>query len=450
MTEQIAGFDVEHLHGPVEISCTENELIVLCTVSNGLPWVKSFVEHYFSLGVKHIVLLDNDSTDGTVEACSRYDGVTVLCTKAPYKTHQLHMRRYLIDRFGNEGWSLFVDMDEHFDYPYSDIIPLDSLLGYLNSKAYTAVTAQMLDMFAESPLSVRKHKPVETWKAEHRFYDISDVKRINLPEEGDLLRRNVFESDEVAVRLRGGVRERVFGFSPFLTKYPLTFSDGTIQGRQRPHKIFNARIADLTCVLFHYKFYGLSLQGYWKTSIDMKDKENPQRRRVYEQYMESLEDDTDLQIKRESAKEISSVNELLENGFLVASEDYLSWVNAEEEGRLSLAAPESEPRALAEALLESRRQERPKTLKLGRLKHQLGDRDAKVQALEKQLHERRQEIDRLQTKLQNSRRNEQGLSRKLGRLEQQLEDVRNSRVWKLGENLRHIKLRLQGLRGSSR
>jgi hypothetical protein len=158
MTSQIGVFDVEHLHGPEEISYAEDELIVVCLVRDGLPWVKSFVEHYFSLGVKHIVFLDNDSTDDTVDACSRYDGVTVLRTKAPYKEHEGDMTRYLVDRFGKGRWTLYVDIDELFDYPYSDVVGLDSLLGYLNNKSYTAVMARMLDMFPEKLLSNRTHE----------------------------------------------------------------------------------------------------------------------------------------------------------------------------------------------------------------------------------------------------------------------------------------------------
>lgn len=50
MTAQVCGFDLEHLHGPEEVSYAEDELVVVCLVRDGLPWVRSFVEHYFSLG----------------------------------------------------------------------------------------------------------------------------------------------------------------------------------------------------------------------------------------------------------------------------------------------------------------------------------------------------------------------------------------------------------------
>lgn len=450
MTAQVCGYDVEHLHGPEEIFYAKNELIVVCLVKDGLPWVRSFVEHYFSLGVKHIVFLDNGSTDGTVDACSRYDGVTVLRTKAPFRGNEGNMRRYLIDRFGKGRWSLCVDMDELFDYPYSDIVALDSLLGYLNSKSYTAVTGRMLDMFPEELLSNRAHELDEAWQEAHRFYDISGLERVRMSEDDDVLRNNVFDSDEVAVRFRGGIRDNVFGLHPNLTKYPLVFSDGTLR-HFGVHQVRNARVSDFTCVLFHYKFYAFSLQEYWRKALEHKNNKNRlKRRHVYEQYLEVLEKKPNLQLKRETSREISGVNDLLENRFLVASEDYIGWVDAEEERSLSQAPPQSDPRALVEALVESRRRERAKTLTVGRLEQRLldlerslSDRDRRIQELEKQLRNRGQ-------KLQRSKHKQRNLSKRIGALEQQLKDVRASRVWKLARRLHRVKVKMKSLRRTSR
>src|SRR5215210_6417977 len=69
--------NVEHVDGPEEVAIEPDELVVLCLVRDGRPYVRSFLEHYASMGVKHMVFLDNGSTDGTVEALQEYDDVTV-------------------------------------------------------------------------------------------------------------------------------------------------------------------------------------------------------------------------------------------------------------------------------------------------------------------------------------------------------------------------------------
>src|SRR5919107_5356403 len=181
-TRRFVHFNVEHLHGPEEIEYEKEELVVVCLVRDGRPYVRSFVEHYTSMGVKHLVFLDNGSTDGTVEALKKYQNVTVLRTELSFRSYQYPMKQYLIERFGWGRWSLYVDIDELFDYPYSDVVSLDSLLKYLNERSYTAVVAQMLDMFPEEPLSdvsSEEEEEDEPLKERHRFYDISNIRRQN-------------------------------------------------------------------------------------------------------------------------------------------------------------------------------------------------------------------------------------------------------------------------------
>jgi hypothetical protein len=462
MKEQIAGFEVERVLGPEQIPYKKDELIVLCLVRDGEPWVRSFAEHYFSLGAKHIVFLDNDSTDDTVSVASEYDNVTLLRTKLPFGAGvgdtegQDLMRRYLIERFGRNRWSLCVDIDELFDYPYSDVIGLDSLLGYLDSKSYTAVTAQMLDMFPEK-LSVNSTQEIgRELKDEYRFYDLSRIDRSRMRKDKDASRNNIIESDEVAVRVRGGIRDNVFGFKPLLTKYPLLFSDGTVE-HIRVHSIRNARVADLTCVLFHYKFYAFALQDYWYRAIEHKRGRGPFMERRYEKYAEVLEKNPELQLKLESSREIASVNDLLENGFLVSSEDYIGWVNIEEEKNLWQADPQSKPDGLAEPFLESRRRERAKTLTMGRLEQRLLEhrrqeqtKEQKIEKLKQQKRKQGRDISELEKrilnqgqKIQRLRHRRQRLTKQNNRLKQQLADVAVSRAWKLVQRLRHIKGRLK-------
>ncbi|MEC4819993.1 MAG: glycosyltransferase, partial [Scytonema sp. PMC 1069.18] len=74
---------IRHIYGLKEINYAIDELIVLCVVRNGELYIKSFIEHYLTLGVKHIVFLDNNSTDGTIEIARKYHKVTILQTKCP-------------------------------------------------------------------------------------------------------------------------------------------------------------------------------------------------------------------------------------------------------------------------------------------------------------------------------------------------------------------------------
>src|SRR5215210_9452075 len=255
--DKILHSSIDHLHGPEEVPYGEDELVVVCLVRDGRPYVKSFVEHYRSLGAKHLFFLDNNSTDGTVEALKNYNNVTVLQTMLPYKEYKHLMKQYLIGRFGRKDrWCLCVDIDELFDYPYSNVVGLDSFLGYLTKKSYTAVAAQMLDMFPEEPLSGREENlEEEPLKERHRFYDISNINRTSVKDLYHLHgRNNTLESDEIEI-FRDGIQNTIFGSRLYLTKHPLMFTDGRIKLSDRSsHWVDNANIADISCVLLHYKF----------------------------------------------------------------------------------------------------------------------------------------------------------------------------------------------------
>lgn len=480
-TEQIGGFEVEHLCGPEEIAYRDDELVVVCLVRDGEPWVRTFVEHYITLGARHLVFLDNNSGDGTVSAASEYDNVTVLRVALPFDADvdgtrgQVVMRKYLIERFGKGRWSLCVDIDELFDYPYSDVIGLESLLGYLDSKSYTAVVAQMLDMFPERSLLELADGPDEPLKEVHRFYDISGLERVSRKERSRRLSTDniTLESDEIEW-FSGGLRRTIFDLpGPWLTKYPLVFYDGNLEPVP-PHGVRNARIADLSCVLFHYKF----LKNFREQAVRaVREEQYHSKSRAYKSYLDTLERNPELRLRLESSKEIVSVNELLESRFLVASEDYIDWVDAEEERSFSSGALQAEPGISAEAFLRSRRRERAMTLRVGKLEHQLlvrgrqhkrqkvaksrrirtlqrklGERVQEMQELEKQVIDREQQITVQERKLRDRGRRLRGLKRRTqhlkqqnNRLKQQIENIETSRIWRVISIIHRVKTHLSSL-----
>src|SRR5215216_1027265 len=429
MTEQVLRSSIEHLHGPEEVDYEPDELVVVCLVRDGRPYVKSFVDHYRSLGVKHLFFLDNNSTDGTVEALKNYENTTVLRSKLPFKEYDVPFKQYLIGRFGRKDrWCLCADMDELFDYPYSDVIGLGSLLGYLSGNSYTAVVAQMLDMFPEEPLSGREgNLEDEPLKERHRFYDISNLKRVSI-KKNPRLRNNTLQSDEIET-FRNGIDNTVFGTEPLRTKFPLVFTDGRIKPFDRSsHWVDNAKIADITCVLLHYKF----LDGYFhkRTMQAVQEESHYKNSRGAKKHLEVLNRNPTLQLKRESARELKGVNDLVENGFLVVSEEYMMVVYQEEERKGAEhnlrgergGGPEDEA-----ALYRARAQAKAQSLRAQRLKRHLKE-------LREQNH---REVERLSSKLARFRKKNRNLT-------QQLQSIRASRSVRLLNKLARIRARMLG------
>ena len=461
----ILHFNIEHVHGPEEVNYGPDELVVVCLVRDSRPYVKSFVEHYLSMGAKHLFFLDNGSTDGTVEALKEYDHLTVLRTGLPYKRYKGAMKQYLIERFGRGRWSLCVDIDELFDYPYSDVVGLGSLLRYLNERSYTAVVAQMLDMFPEEPLSKAASEEDEPLKERHRFYDISNINaeyysNIDVHSARDhwAYRRacgtgNVLANEEIEV-YRDGIQSTVFGGAPPLTKHPLVFVDEKIKPMDpSAHSVSEARIADFTCVLFHYKFL-----NYLYELIRRAAREDRYGNTRYKRWLGVLEKTPNLLIKGESARELESVNELVDNGFLAVSKEYMLLVYDEERkkgaghaallGEPGAGGPQDEA-AFYKAKAEAEAEAKVQSLRALRLERHLEQLREQTQREAEQLREQHQrQIEKLQGQYQ---KRIEKLGRRLARIKKQnrvltnqLQSVQVSRSRRLLNKLGRIRAKVLG------
>jgi len=407
--------NIQCLHGPETVDYAKDELVALVLVRNGHSYVKAFVEHYFSLGVKHLVFLDNGSTDGTTEALKEFDNVTVLRTGVPYKTYNVAMKRYLIERFGRERWTLSLDMDELFDYPYSDVVSLKSLLGYLNDNRYTAVVCYMLDMFSEKPLS--EYDAAETdepLKERYRFYDISEIRTQSYRAVGDI--GNVISNEEIEV-LQGGVQRKVFHVSPLLTKHCLLFLDEELRPMDlSDHWAGGARVADFAGVLLHYK---LSANLYGLVRREMEERRYISRHGKYEKYAKVLEGPEGALLKGETAKELGSVNDLVGSRLSAVSREYMRFVEGEEQTS-DRSSEESRLERVYEAFFNARSQVAADGKRIRDLERQLAElrsgRSEKETAVRRAQNEQR----RLELRLENELKIQQNLRARAEKAEKRL------------------------------
>jgi len=417
---------LERLHGPAEIPRQEDDLVVLCLLRDGMSHLKTFVEHHFSLGAKHLVFLDNGSTDGTIEALKEFDNVTVLRTRRPYRTYQVSMKQYLVERFGQGRWTLYADVDELFDYPYSDAVSLKPLLGYLNENRYTAVVTHMLDVFPEDPLSESAEAPEGgSLKERHRFYDLADVIVRDYSEAEGL--DNVVANGGIGI-YQGGVQKRLFGISPMLTKHSLVFLDGKLRPMDlSDHFAGGARVADFTGILLHYK---LSSGLFGMVRREVEERSYPNRFGKYDKYAKVLEEAPELSIRSQTSRELRSVNELAHSGFLTVSEEYMALVDREDR-KIS-----EEPRALLKALSEANKALGPGAWRTANLQGREAGKDQwRVEQL-------RGELDREGRKAEHLERQVYNLKEYTGNLERQLRAMRSSKLWRLLTFIGRVRARL--------
>jgi len=257
----IVARDMHHISGPKGLRLSPDEAVVTCVVKNGEFYIKNFIEHYFRLGFRHIFFLDNGSTDRTVSIARSYANVSICMSALPIDGHQGPFKAYLAETSSKGGWCLDADIDEFFDFPFSAQIGLRDFLGYLNETHSTAVITQLLDMFSDRPMNELPREQDGDLAEVYPFYDLAEISRLGY-REAPLTARfgagNLVSASDT-VLLFGGIRKRLYGNNCLLTKHSL-FVPSAVEAFPHVHFVNHARLADVSCVMRHYKLTSTALE----------------------------------------------------------------------------------------------------------------------------------------------------------------------------------------------
>jgi hypothetical protein len=222
--------------------------VVVCLLQNGEFFVDDFMKHYLELGFKHFVFIDNCSSDDTIAKLQQYE-VTILSCDLPYKEYKYYYKQYLVKQYAKNRWSLYVDIDELWEYPFQEKLELSAFLQYLDENNFNAVMSVMVDMFANLPLKSLadvKHFPL---REAYPFFDNSCMQITPYKKAYNTV------SNPDTSHFRGGIHQQVFGVKNiYLSKMPLIKWDESIEVHETSHTSTHVTIADVSTVLLHYKF----------------------------------------------------------------------------------------------------------------------------------------------------------------------------------------------------
>lgn len=245
----IAGRTLERIDDRA-IPGNDGELRMFVTVRNESLRLPYLLRSYFSRGVDRVFLVDNASTDNTLDIALSHVGVHVFRTEDHYR-NQGYWIDSLLRRYGVGGWSLVVDADEILQFPDCDSVSLKEFCRLLDSRGADALDAVLLDMYPERPLDEEEYiagmDPLEVapWfdpgpyaAPSYLFYAFPDI--------------CILYSGPA--RLTGGMRSRVFGLSPCISKFPLVRFRPNMFLSAGAHYIEGASIAQMRGALLHFKY----------------------------------------------------------------------------------------------------------------------------------------------------------------------------------------------------
>lgn len=192
--------------------CTNPQKVtLLCVVKDDFARMRSLLNWYRGLGICQFAVIDDCSSDGTREYLIGQPDVDVFTSDVAYTTttRQAWLAR-LVDFYGFRRWYLIVDSDELLSYDGCESKDIETLVAELAAAGAKSGRAILLDMYGED-----------------RLFGVDDFDEYD-PYKG----LDYFDPDTIWIieRMRyfgiaGGMRSRVFGQAPTLTKHPLFYAE---------------------------------------------------------------------------------------------------------------------------------------------------------------------------------------------------------------------------------
>ncbi|NOD48619.1 glycosyltransferase family 2 protein [Ruegeria sp. HKCCD5849] len=191
------------------------DVLAFTTLRNEMTRLSWFLRHYRQLGVRHFLVVDNGSDDGSAEYLLDQPDVSVWQTYSSYRGSRfgLDWLTWLQMRHGHAHWCLMVDADELLVYSHCDTRPLQDLTHWLEQKGRVGFGALMLDLYPKGPLGRDTYDPDTDPTDLLCWFDAGPYRAERQSPIGNLW-------------VQGGARERMFFTqtrqrSPTLNKIPL-------------------------------------------------------------------------------------------------------------------------------------------------------------------------------------------------------------------------------------
>lgn len=273
------------------------DILLFSTFRDEYVRLPYFLKYYRDLGVSHFLMVDNDSDDGGREYLADQPDVSVWTTKASYKRARFGVDwlNWLQGRYGHGHWTLVVDPDEFFVYPFCDTRPIRALTDWLDVSQLRSFGAMLLDMYPKGRIDAVPYRPGQNPIEITSWFD---------PGNYMIAKNNDFGN----LWIQGGPRARVFfrdtpKKAPALNKIPLVKWDRRYAYVSSTHMLLPRGLNQTYDTLGGEKASGVLLHAKFLDTFAAKAEEELERNQhyaasmEYKTYYDNLRDNPELWCK---------------------------------------------------------------------------------------------------------------------------------------------------------
>ena len=131
------------------------DILGFSTMRNEMLRLPGYLDHYRQLGVRHFLIVDNDSDDGTTDYLLRQPDVSLWHSADSYKASRFGVDwlTWLQFRYGHGHWCMTADADELFCFPHDDKLGLLGLTNWLDRSGLETISTIMIELYPKGPIS---------------------------------------------------------------------------------------------------------------------------------------------------------------------------------------------------------------------------------------------------------------------------------------------------------
>lgn len=297
-----------------EIPVNINEIRLFAIMRNESLRISHFINYYINLGVDRLFIIDNNSTDNSIELSVNHEKIHVFSTNDDYKNHWYWME-HMLETYAEGHWCVVVDIDELLYWPHFDSIKLPDLCKYLDQSNISAVRSLLLDMYSDKSLPKVTYNSNRSPLEVLTFFD-KDYTLLQFP-FFDRKKWNFFSQ----ITFAGGVRERFFGENiPYILSKisPFKYMADTYL-TQGMHAISGNSISDLQFVTFHTKFLNDFIE---EVKEESKREQHYDNAIVYKIFNKVLNERPECILWNEDSVRLEDFSQLIDLGLLKTNEQF--------------------------------------------------------------------------------------------------------------------------------
>ena len=252
-----------------------SDILVFTTLRNERVRLPYFLNYYRNLGVNHFLIVDNASDDGSREYLADQPDVSLWSSAHSYKRSRFGVDwlNYLQMKYGHDHWTLVVDPDEFFVYPFCDTRPLRALTDWLDASSIKSFSAMLLDMYPKGPFDAHPYLEGQDPFEIAQYFDSGNY----------TIRRNTKYAN---LWIQGGPRARMFFAdlperAPALNKIPLVKWDREYAYVSSSHMLLPRGLNQVYDEWGGEKASGCLLHAKFLDTFPLKAEEEMARRQHY-------------------------------------------------------------------------------------------------------------------------------------------------------------------------